>query len=234
MKQSDFLIVTTSWDDGHICDLKLNKMLNKYHIKGTFYVTKEYLKPLSKNDLKIIDMNHEIGAHTLTHPDLNSIPLDNAQEEIEGSKEYLEEILSHPVSMFCYPSGKYNDAIKKIIQSSGFIAARTCNHGDFSFPEDPYEWQISLHASNGSPLTTCNIWRDNHLSIKSLFDWEIRAKLLFDRALNIGGIYHLWGHSWEFEKKGEWGKLERVLHYISQRENVIYVTNREIFVDYYR
>jgi peptidoglycan/xylan/chitin deacetylase (PgdA/CDA1 family) len=234
MKKSDFVIVTTSWDDGHKYDLIMNKLLNKYNIKGTFYATKQYLKPLDKNDLKIIDLNHEIGAHTLTHPDLISIPLETATEEIKGSKEYLEQILGHQIPMFCYPYGRYNDTIKQKIKSSGFIAARTCNCGDFSFPKDPYEWQTTLHASNGSPLMAFTIWRKNQIPIKSLFDWEIRAKMLFDHALDTGGIYHMWGHSIEFEKKSEWGKLERVLDYISNRKNVIYATNGQIFLDYFR
>ena len=56
-------------------------------------------------------------------------------------------------------------------------------------------------------------------------DWEIRAKQLFDFALKKGGVYHLWGHAWEFEKKNEWDKLERVLKYLSNREEVKYVPN---------
>jgi len=54
------------------------------------------------------------------------------------------------------------------------------------------------------------------------------AKSLFDLALEQGGIFHLWGHGTELEKKNEWDKLERVLHYISNKEGVQYRTNREI------
>jgi peptidoglycan/xylan/chitin deacetylase (PgdA/CDA1 family) len=30
--------VTTSWDDGHILDVKLSELLKKYNLKGTFYI----------------------------------------------------------------------------------------------------------------------------------------------------------------------------------------------------
>ena len=33
------IVVTTSWDDGHILDLKLSNLLTKYNIKGTFYLS---------------------------------------------------------------------------------------------------------------------------------------------------------------------------------------------------
>lgn len=222
------LVVTTSWDDGAVTDLKLAELLEKYDIKGTFYIPQSYMdNPLQKNDIVVLDKKFEVGAHTLTHVDLTTIALEEAEKEIEGSKAYLEDLLGHDIVMFCYPKGRYNENIKKLVRSSGFIAARTCVHGSFSPPEDPYEWQISLHASNGSPLMSLKIWRKSGISIRSLLDWEIRAKMLFDLALEKGGIYHIWGHSWELERKHEWPKLERVLNYLSTREGVQYMTNEE-------
>ena len=231
MKQSKFLMVTTSWDDGQESDVRLAGLLTKYHMKGTFYVTKDYLKPLSEEKIIEISHHHEIGAHTLTHPTLTEITHEEAEKEITGSKKYLENIVNRPVTMFCYPKGKYNEGIKQVIKNCGFVAARTCLSGDFNGGIDPFEWHITLHASNGSPRVTFNLWKKNHLSIKSLFDWEIRAKMLFDLALQIGGVYHIWGHSWEFEEKNEWEKIERVFNYISNRKNVLYTTNSQIFLD---
>jgi peptidoglycan/xylan/chitin deacetylase (PgdA/CDA1 family) len=226
------LIVTTSWDDGHKCDLVLMKLLDTYGIKGTFYASQKYLDaPLGEQDLKVIDQSHEIGAHTLTHPFLTRLPDDAVRREIVGSKEFLERVLGHEIRMFCYPNGRYNPRIQQMVKSLGFVAARTCTPGSFSLPDDPFSWHVSLHASNGSPLSTCGIWKDNHLPFSSLLDWEIRAKYLFDHACESGGVYHLWGHSWEIEERDEWDKLERVLKYISRRQNVAYLTNGQIFPD---
>ena len=224
-KEFKDLVVTTSWDDGQKIDLKLAELLTKYNVKGTFYITKSYRDPLEKRDVIKIDIEHEIGAHTLNHIDLTKVFISEAKREIKESKAYIEEMVGHDVDMFCYPLGRYNEEIKRVVKDAGFIGARTCNHCDFDMPNDPYEWQITLHASNGSPRLTFKIWRINHLSIRSLMDWEIRAKQLFDFALKKGGVYHLWGHAWEFEKKNEWDKLERVLKYLSNREEVKYVPN---------
>ncbi|MBA7507577.1 hypothetical protein ES706_06297 [subsurface metagenome] len=224
------LIVTTSWDDGSKLDLKLAGLLDKYGIKGTFYITKTYLdNPLKRDDLRVLDKVHEIGAHTLNHVDLTKVSLSQAKQEIEGIKAYLEDILGHKIQMFCYPYGKYNENIKKMVKASGFIAGRICTHGSFSVIKDPYEWQISLLASNGAPLMSLKIWRKSGISVRSLIDWEMRGKLLFDSALKKRGVYHIWGHSREIEGKNEWSKLERVFSYISRREGVQYMTNGEIF-----
>lgn len=80
------------------------------------------------------------------------VPISEAKRQIEGSKKYLEDLLGHNVPMFCYPKGRYNETIKKIVRNSGFIAARTCDPRDFNLPQDPYEWHITLFASNQSPL----------------------------------------------------------------------------------
>lgn len=232
METVDNLIVTTSWDDGSMLDMKLTNLLEKYSIKGTFYITKSYVdNPLGRNELIMLDKVHELGAHTLNHVDLTKVSLLQAKGEIEGVKTYLEDIIGHETHMFCYPYGKHDENIKRIVRKSGFVAARTCTHGSFNLIRDPYEWQVTLHASNGSPLMTLKIWRESRISIRSLLDWEVRAKLLFDLALVKGGIYHLWGHSNELEEKEEWDKLDRVFSYISKRETVRYMTNGEIFKD---
>ncbi len=225
------LIVTTSWDDGTLTDLKLGELLEKHGINGTFYVTKSYRNdPLSKKGILELDRKFGIGAHTASHPDLTKLSLPEAEREIRDSKAYLENLTGNSISMFCYPYGRYDGTTKKIVKDCGFTGARTCAPGGFNLPQDPYQGHITLFASNGSPFMALKIWWKSHLwKVGPLLDWEIRAKLLFDLALERGRVYHIYGHSVEFEKNRTWDKLERVLSYISNRDGVRYMTNGEIF-----
>jgi peptidoglycan/xylan/chitin deacetylase (PgdA/CDA1 family) len=224
------LIVTTSWDDGSKFDLKTADLLRKYGLTGTFYVPRFYLdNPLTEKEVIALDKHFEIGSHTLNHAELTNIPLSEVKKEIQGSKDYLEDLLGHNISMLCYPKGLYNSAIINIVKDCKYVAARTTNPGTITLSGDPYEWPITLDASNGSPRLSFFIWLRNRIAVRSLFDWEIRAKQLFDRALNTGGIYHLWGHSAGYERRNEWSKLERVFAHISKHKNVKYSTNGEIF-----
>lgn len=43
-----------------------------------------------------------------------------------------------------------------------------------------------------------------------------------------GGVFHLWGHSWEIEHNKDWGRLERVLSYFANRSDVKYLNNGEL------
>ena len=220
----------TSWDDGTITDLKLAELLEKYGIKATFYLPKFIDNSLQRKDIIAIDQKFEIGAHTLSQPDLTKVSLSEAKKEIKDSKEYLEELLGHSVAMFCYPYGTHNKDVREIARSSGFIAARTAEPGGLDLPKDPYKWHITLFASNNSPLMALKIWWRFHLwKPGALLDWENRAKSLFDLALEKGGIYHIYGHSAEFGRTNEWDKLERMFKYISNRDGVKYMTNGEIF-----
>lgn len=230
MLSKDSLIVTTSWDDGTITDLKLAELLEKYSIKGTFYIPNSFPDNLlPKKDIIALDEKFEIGAHSVSHPHLTKVSLSEAKMEIEDSKTYLEDLLGHSVPMFCYPRGSYSETIKKMVKDAGFIGARTCEPGGFNLPHDPYQWHITLLASNGSPLMALKICRQFTLwKVSTLLDWESRAKLLFDLALQRKGIYHIYGHSAEFEENNAWDKLERVLSYISNSEGTQYLTNGNI------
>jgi peptidoglycan/xylan/chitin deacetylase (PgdA/CDA1 family)/GT2 family glycosyltransferase len=71
----------------------------------------------------------EVGAHTRTHPDLTKIPSRQAQVEIEGSKDDLEDKLKIPVQIFSYPFGEYNEHVQTLVQQAGFLGACSCNSG---------------------------------------------------------------------------------------------------------
>jgi peptidoglycan/xylan/chitin deacetylase (PgdA/CDA1 family) len=229
------IVVTTSWDDNSYENQKVAKLLDEFGMIGTFYVnsyTDNFGRNLNQKHIKemvleLANSNHEIGSHTVSHAILTKC--ENPREEIEESKHQLEKLTQREVICFCYPNGAYNDGIKELVKDAGYMCARTCEYGGGGLPKDPYEWGITLHASNGSPRTTFKIWRQSGIPFKSLMDWEVRAKLLFDLILNKGGIWHLWGHAWEIELHKDWEKLTRILRYVSGRKEVLYVENGKIF-----
>ena len=51
----------------------------------------------------------EIGAHTVSHPDLTSLSRAEATDELRRSKAHLEEILDEKVTVAAYPYGSANE-----------------------------------------------------------------------------------------------------------------------------
>lgn len=242
----DKIIVTTSWDDNHPQNLKLAELLNKYQIKGTFYLTKNHFYSHSENEIREIAQTQEIGAHTLTHPKLIEISPILAEEEISGSKNYFESIIGQKVKMFSYPYGLFNQEIKELVKLVGFLGTRTTKNFIISKPQDFFElattlqiypWPLRKRNANHFHLTrhlfdpilkNYSGLRNLKLPLKSFLSWQALAKSSFDLVLEKGGIWHLWGHSAELEKYNLWPDLEEILKYISGRKEVFYLTNSQV------
>lgn len=65
----------------------------------------------------------EIGAHTVTHPALASLPLEAQRAEIVGSKNQLEHILGRRVTSFSYTHGSRNTETVRAVREAGFLCA---------------------------------------------------------------------------------------------------------------
>lgn len=241
--------VTTSWDDGDVLDLRLANLLTKYGIKGTFYITKNYrAERLSDSNIREISKSHEVGAHTLTHPDLRTLSgsPEKLAAEISGGKQWLEEITGEPVRMFCYPKGLHDDASAAAAKNAGFLGARTTSLASIDHPSaDPFRMSTTLQVYpfpfrkiDASHLYVGKILepfrqrapglRALGVPLSAMHSWLSVAKATFDAALKNGNVFHLWGHSWEIEKYGMWDEFEKFLEYIGNRNDCEYATNGEL------
>lgn len=80
------------------------------------------------------------GAHSVTHPVLSRIPLDEARREIETSRRRIIEETGVAPRVFAYPYGgraDINDDVIKAAQQAGFDAAVVLTNETFS-PENLY------------------------------------------------------------------------------------------------
>ena len=86
----------------------------------------------------------EFGAHTMNHPILTRISVEQARDEVIVSKARIEAELGEPVLGFAYPNGQSSDVngqIEQIVAGSGIRAAFTLLNGPSSQSEvrrNPY------------------------------------------------------------------------------------------------
>lgn len=64
-----------------------------------------------------------IGAHTVSHPRLDTLSPEEQKKEIAQSCQELETLLGHPVHHFSYPHGAHNANTLDIVKSAGFHSA---------------------------------------------------------------------------------------------------------------
>jgi peptidoglycan/xylan/chitin deacetylase (PgdA/CDA1 family) len=237
--------VTTSWDDGDVLDLRVAELLEKYGLTGTFYITETYReKRLSEAEIRKISEGHEIGAHTLTHPNLKKISSEEKRREIAGGKAWLEQIIGKNVDMFCYPSGRYDEEAAMIAKESGFRGARTTHMASVD-TGSAYEMLTTLsvypmpfrkkgpNAFYWRRLLEPLVQRGPSFQKLGVSPWAMRSfealgKAAFDIAKERDGVFHLWGHSWEVEQYDLWDELEAVFAYVGNRSDCIYVTNGDL------
>jgi peptidoglycan/xylan/chitin deacetylase (PgdA/CDA1 family) len=239
MQTKKILCVTTSWDDGCQLDLKLMRLLEKYELKGTFYIPiKNHERSvMSKSDLIILGKHLEIGSHTYNHKILPGLPSPELINEIVWGKDALEQLMGREVRMFCYPAGKLNRETVHYVKRAGIIGARTTQAFCIGHPRKRFLWPTALQAFPQRPIIHIrhglieNNWIGLYnyvLRLHMTSDWTSLAIKLFDHALSLGGVWHLWGHSWEIEEYDLWKPLERIFKYVSRRQDVLYLNNGEV------
>ena len=137
--------------------------------------------------------------------------------------------------MFCYPRGRYDSNVMRALREAGYWGARTVRMLATGFEFNPFEMpttvQISPHpksnyiknvARGARKIEGLQVFLTN---ITKLGNWLELGKRLFDSVLENGGIWHLYGHSWEIEQLGLWKELSELLDYVGERKNVTYVPN---------
>ena len=80
---------------------------------------------IGTDSLKVLDADPlcTIGAHTISHPKLDTLSPEEQRKEIMQSKQELESLLGHPVHHFSYPHGAYNADTLTIVKQQSFRTA---------------------------------------------------------------------------------------------------------------
>lgn len=87
---------------------------------------------------RMIQAGWEIDSHTISHPDLTTVSPEALRHELVGSRRRLKRYFHVPVSFFCYPSGRYDDAVIAAVKDAGYLAATTTQLGWARPREDPF------------------------------------------------------------------------------------------------
>jgi peptidoglycan-N-acetylglucosamine deacetylase len=221
-------VMTTSWDDGHPLDLRVAELLAKSDLTGTFYVPRSSQKPvMNRSQIRELSNSFEIGAHTLEHVMIDRLSDREARIQLSGSRQWIEELTGKSCRVFCFPGGKFRNHQLQLVRQAGYQVARTvellstaiprCINGLCVipttiqvFPHGPYDYAKNTLKRFSAPV---RLWCGRLLLSR---DWLTLAKDMFLQTMASGGVFHLWGHSWEIEEQGQWENLESFLMTVCQ------------------
>jgi len=221
------MLILTSWDDGHPSDIRLAEMLCRFGLKGAFFVplnNGEGRPVLSPAQIRLIAQDFEIGGHTLDHIYLDRIGEAEVHRQVVECRQELEEITSKPVQGFCYPGGRITKTALSAVKSAGFQYARSTENLRFDVGSDKYLMPTTIqffphptHVYFSNYLrhgTYSSRWAPLRSMLHPGSFQERLRRLALDCSIE-GGVFHLWGHSWELDEYGLWNELESFLAFLT-------------------
>ena len=220
MFHGKFKAVTFSYDDGVSQDVRLIALLDKYGLKATFNLNSEMFGAccnltvkgetvthniLSAEESKKLYTGHEVAVHTLTHPNLTTLPDEEVIRQVKTDRENLSELFGYEVYGMAYPCGGVNndDRVAEVIRQ---------NTSSYSFDRQE------------------NLLRFN----PTLSHMDERLFSLAEEFLAAGSdrdrIFYIWGHSYELDAADGWNTLEKFCALISGKDDIFYGTNSEVLL----
>ena len=104
-----------------------------------------WLERIGESDRRIMDVDElrglaargiECGAHSHTHPALDTLSRTEVEVEVETSKSVLEDAIERPVRTFAYPFGYQNASVREAVRQAGFDSACGVNYAVSTSQDD--------------------------------------------------------------------------------------------------
>ncbi len=201
-----------SFDDGCQQDLRTAELLEQYGFDDVvFYIPSDwhYVNrmhgdiPLTEHEVVNLNNRFKVGSHTISHPMLTRIPVEQMMTEIIESKAELEAMLGGEIEDFCYPRGYANDDIREVVRKN-YKRARNTLVGSLTLPEDPVWEYTTVHISGKRRTEYENTsWQEEGL--------RLLAEAVERDKAGEDVVFHFWGHSWEIDRYFDWGEFEKFL-----------------------
>ncbi len=226
LKDGKSKVLTLSYDDGVVQDIRLVKILNEFGIKATFninsglYLSEDVNREKFYGRMKLSEAmelyknsGHEVAVHSVNHPYLNRLKTDEILTEILEDRRSIEKHYGNLARGMAYPFGNYNNEVIECLKKCGICYSRTIYESEnFKFPEN---W-LELHP-------TCHHYNPRLM--------ELAKRFVEEKGSHVSEVwmFYLWGHSYEFDNNKKWDVIERFAEYVGGRDDIWYATNIEIY-----
>ena len=226
LKDGKSKVLTLSYDDGVVQDIRLMKILDKHGIKCTFNINTGLFIPedtvrqrfhgrmkLSEAKALYTGSGHEVAVHGVTHPFMEKLKSGELLSQILEDRKHIEREFGTLARGMAYPYGTYNQQVMDAAAACGICYARTAAVTEnVRFPQNWLEWNC-----------TCRHKDPNFLVLAKRF---VEENIHYESDAWLFAVY---GHSYEFDLDNNWELIEEFADLVGGREDIWYATNIEIY-----
>ncbi len=150
-------IVSLTFDDSNADQMAAVEIMNANGLDGTFYALSGFIGApgyQTQADLTAIAAaGHEIGGHTVTHPDMATLDTSEAMRQACENRATLTS-WGFQVTSFAYPFASVSETAKSAVEACGYNSARNlgdietrfgcagCGFAEQLPPADPFELRV--------------------------------------------------------------------------------------------
>ena len=99
-------------------------ILDAYNVKITFFVTGAFAAANPDLVREMAARGHEIGNHSWSHPDFDTLDKEQIYSELTRTSDLLESLTGQPVTLFRPPYGHCSGITRSIVNALGMKAVR--------------------------------------------------------------------------------------------------------------
>ena len=96
------------------------KILDKYQIKATFFVTGEWVSKYPEAVQKLYDAGHDIGNHGDNHKHMSRLSTEENKKEMQGCHDKVKSLLGYEMKLFRAPYGDYDGDLIRQAKEFGY------------------------------------------------------------------------------------------------------------------
>lgn len=95
--------------------------LKEQNVKAIFFVTQTYIRDNPELVKRMKEEGHFVGNHTITHPSLPSLSIEEQKEEILGCAAYMKEATGYEMDPYIRPpKGEYSQRTLQLCEDLGY------------------------------------------------------------------------------------------------------------------
>lgn len=170
--------VAVTFDDGYKSLKWAADVLHEFGFPATFFLVPRFLEGtysprayweewehLDWSEAAVlIQKGFEVGAHSMTHPDLKECPDSQLETEVSGAKASLGEHLDTEIASFSYPHGRHDKRVRMSVAGAGYRLACTSRYG-LNRDSQP------LYRIRRTEIAGTDTLRDFQWKLAGKYDW---------------------------------------------------------------